>query len=170
MIKQFWLRFHWKALVFDIFAIGVFLLLAWTIESQGWRSILTGTTTKLYKTSIVVLLGLDHYAWAHKIDLANVAAVALVVIGSGCGMATAGIMLNGRLGKKVARPEVVHRFFYAVTGVLLTGEAYLFYRGVQEQGLFGETGDVTAAIATVIFFCLLVAAIFIHTYLRLEDE
>ena len=157
-----WLARNRKLVAVNLFALPVLGLIYWTINSIGLRLTVSGFTTKLYR--IPGLSALRHYHGGRDLDLANVAALGMLILVWIFTVLTMHIFMRGGFHFSTLNERFVNGFVVAAGLVLLIADATMFTFGVAEQSSYLRSASLSLPqiILAVTYATALLCVAFLH--------
>ena len=160
-----WVSARWRIIAFNLAVLPVLGLIYFNVNSIGLRLTIPALALKLHR---VGLPSLRHYHWWRDLDLANVAALGMLILVWVFALFLMRLLLLGRCHVQGVNEPLTRAFVLTAGSVLLIADAVMFYHGIGEQaGLFGGgKASWTQIVLTVAYSTALLAVAFLHVLLE----
>lgn len=166
-----WVASHFKVIVFNLAVLPGLGLIYWTVNSVGLRLSVPVLATKLYKLPLPHFSRLGNYHGLRDLDLANIAALGMLVLVWIFTVLILHIVVRGGLKIGKINPDFTAKFVLTVGFILIVVDAATFFHGIGEQaGLLSGGGvSLMQILLTIAYTTVIFALAFLHLICEPED-
>ncbi len=166
--------FHWlgftnlKSTLFNLTILPLMLIIVWTINAQGMRSIPV-LTTRLHNLALPGASFLSRYTATRKWDIALCLSIIVLFAFWRLSVIVLEMWLLGIHADTNLQPRYRHRhtlFLYVLAALVFFTDVISFYAGISEFGSLAAGGGFVPLVVTIGYISVLISVSYTHLILK----